>query len=106
MVDIIRRRMGRGLGLGGVALLGLVACMPEGGAGSGAGGGMPPVEDACGAAGLQQMVGQPASALDTMRFAQPMRVIRPGQAVTMDYNAERLNFAVGEDGRITRVYCG
>ncbi|WP_235829683.1 I78 family peptidase inhibitor [Frigidibacter oleivorans] len=103
MVDIIgRRRVGRDLGLGGAALLGLVACMPEGGAG----GGTPPMEDACGAAGLQQMVGQPASALDTMRFAQPMRVIRPGQAVTMDYNVERLNFAVGEDGRITRVYCG
>lgn len=66
---------------------------------------MPP-ENACGAADLQTLVGQPASVLDTMRFAQPVRVIRPGMAVTMDYRADRLNIEIDKAERIIRVTCG
>jgi hypothetical protein len=62
--------------------------------------------NACGALDLQYLVGQPASVLETMRFSQPVRVIRPGMAVTMDYSAARLNFAVDRSGYISRVYCG
>lgn len=93
---------------GGAALLLLAACVTEGGSGP-APGPAPdpaPVADACGASGLQGLVGQQASTLDTMRFAQRMRVIRPGQMVTMDYSEARLNIAVDEAERITRVYCG
>lgn len=93
---------------GGAALLLLAACVTEGGSGP-APGPAPdpaPAADACGASGLQGLVGQPASSLDTMRFAQRMRVIRPGQMVTMDYSEARLNIAVDEAERITRVYCG
>jgi hypothetical protein len=35
-----------------------------------------------------------------------VRVIYPDTAVTMDYNADRLNFEVDRTGRITRVNCG
>lgn len=66
---------------------------------------MPP-ENACGAADLQTLVGQPASVLETMRFSQPMRVIRPGMAVTMDYRADRLNIELDAAERIIRVTCG
>lgn len=66
---------------------------------------MPP-ENACGAAELQGLVGQPQSVLQTMRFAVPVRVIQPGMAVTMDFIAERLNFWIAEDGRIESVSCG
>lgn len=62
--------------------------------------------DECGASGLQDLVGQPADRLATMRFIAPMRVIRPDSAVTMDYSAERINIAVDNRGYITGVTCG
>ncbi|MEH6774496.1 MAG: I78 family peptidase inhibitor [Cereibacter changlensis] len=82
---------------------GLAACQMESPAAPPA---TPPVENACGAAELQTLVGQPASVLDTMRFSQPTRVITPGMAVTMDFNAERLNIEIDEAKRISRVACG
>jgi hypothetical protein len=38
--------------------------------------------------------------------SRDVRVIEPGQAVTMDFRAERLNLYVNERGAITRVACG
>lgn len=66
----------------------------------------PPAERTCGAAELQGLVGQPATVLQTMRFAGPVRVIEPGMAVTMDYSPARLNFDLDGQGLITRAYCG
>ena len=63
-------------------------------------------ENACGADDLQGLVGQKASVLETMRFSQVVRVIRPGMAVTMDFSAERLNIEVDEAEVISRVSCG
>ena len=60
----------------------------------------------CGAANIQRLVGQPARVLETMTFAPPTRIIRPGQAVTMDYAPNRLNIEIDESERIARVYCG
>ena len=65
-----------------------------------------PVEDACGASGLQDLVGQSAKKLEVMRFAKTVRILRPGMAVTMDYSAERLNIEIDAAERITRVSCG
>jgi hypothetical protein len=63
--------------------------------------------DACGAPGLQGLVGQRESVLAAMTLpAERLRVIQPGMAVTMDYSPTRLNIEVGTDGRIARVYCG
>ena len=87
---------------GGAALLLLAACVTEDGPGAGTA----PVAGDCGASGLQQLVGQPASTLETMRFSQQLRVINPGQMVTMDYLEGRLNIAIDEQDRISRVYCG
>lgn len=64
-----------------------------------------PVEDACGAAGLQGLVGQSAAVLQTMRFGQETRILRPGMAVTMDFRPDRLNIEIDADERISRVYC-
>lgn len=95
-------------GVAGVVLAGvLAACVPvEGPVGGGfpdpAGGGV----NQCGALDLQFLVGGPASALNTMRFNKPVRVIYPDTAVTMDFNADRLNFEVDRMGRISRVSCG
>ncbi len=65
-----------------------------------------PVENACGASGLQGLVGQHSRVLRTIRFAGPVRIIEFGMAVTMDYSAERLNIWLDEDGFIDRVTCG
>lgn len=61
--------------------------------------------DTCQAASFNYLIGKPASVLDGMRFAQPMRHIAPNTAVTMDYRAERLNVESNEKGVITRLYC-
>lgn len=65
----------------------------------------PDMTATCGAEGLQGLVGQQESVLATMRFGQPVRIIRPGMAVTMDYRPDRLNIEVDASGRIIRVHC-
>ena len=65
-----------------------------------------PTETKCGAADLQTLVGQPATVLQTMRFGQQVRIIRPGMAVTADYSETRLNIDISTNEKISRVYCG
>lgn len=36
----------------------------------------------------------------------PIRWIRPGQAITTDYSAQRLNVIIDETGRIMAMRCG
>lgn len=75
--------------------------------------GMPPPID-CGAAALQDRVGQQvtgSTAADVRIDGVPVqsrgsvRVIAPGQAVTMDFNAERLNLETDSTGRLVRAHC-
>lgn len=63
-------------------------------------------ENACGAAELQSLVGTSVGALDASALPEPRRVIFPGQPVTMDYRADRLNVEIGRDDKVARVYCG
>jgi hypothetical protein len=65
-----------------------------------------PLPVSCGADGLQGLVGQPAAVLQTIRFGQVVRVIRPGMAVTMDYVPERLNIDIDAAEVISGVRCG
>ena len=65
-----------------------------------------PPEDSCGAPDLQFLRGQPETVLQTMKFGVPVRIIRPGMAVTMDYNPTRLNTEIDETGEIFRISCG
>ena len=88
------------------ACLALVACVVVPLPSVGGGGTTPAPEDACGASGLQGLVGQPSAVLQTMRFAGPVRIIEPNMAVTMDYSAARLNIWLNGAGRIDRVTCG
>lgn len=66
----------------------------------------PTAEKACGADTLQHLVGAPVSAADGESAPGSVRVIRPGQAVTMDYLSDRVNFELDGGDRISRVYCG
>ncbi len=36
---------------------------------------------------------------------RPIRVINPGDAVTMDFRADRLNIEIAENGRIKKIAC-
>ena len=63
------------------------------------------VEDACGASRYQGLVGSPLAAV-TLPADLGARIIRPGDAVTMDFNAERMNIDLDAEGRIVRVHCG
>ena len=68
----------------------------------------PPAADqgTCGAAERQRLVGAPATALERELILGQVRVIRPGDAVTMDFSPQRINFEIDAMGRIARIYCG
>jgi len=66
----------------------------------------------CNADAAQSYVGQEASKA-TLAQAQAaagatgaLRVIKPGQAATMDFRADRLNVEVDDDNSIVRITCG
>ncbi|UFS65926.1 hypothetical protein LO749_05015 [Paracoccus denitrificans] len=72
---------------------------------------MPPAQvpqpgaDSCNAASFRGLVGQPRGVLDRMTLPAGTRIIGPRDAVTMDFNAGRMNFEIGEDGRIAKIGC-
>lgn len=65
-----------------------------------------PEADACGAAGLQSLIGQKDDALAAMTFPQGTRFIYPGTPVSEDYRPDRLNIDIDQSERITGVWCG
>lgn len=65
----------------------------------------------CDAAPAQAAVGQnsTASVMESARVrsgAQIARILRPGQMITKEFNAQRLNLEVDASGRIVTVRCG
>lgn len=65
----------------------------------------------CNAQPAQAVIGKQgtASVVEQARVlsgAAMARVLRQGQAVTLEFNAERLNLTVDAQGRITAVHCG
>ena len=71
----------------------------------------PSPEGACNAQGAQFAVGKTAAASLVEQARQRSgsymaRVLRPNQAVTMEFNAQRLNLDVTAAGVVTRVRCG
>ena len=65
----------------------------------------PAATDACGASGYQSLIGSQLAAV-TLPAGLATRIIEPGQVVTTDYDAERLNVDLDAAGRITGVHCG
>lgn len=61
--------------------------------------------DTCGASRFRHLIGTQASAIDRSTLPPRARVIMPGQMVTMDFSAERLNIQVAPDGRVTTLRC-
>ncbi len=70
-----------------------------------------PTSGVCNAQGLQYVIGKVpgASVVEEARQrsgAWMARVLRPGQAVTMEFNAQRLNLDLDGAGLIARARCG
>ncbi|MGM0537149.1 MAG: I78 family peptidase inhibitor [Pseudomonadota bacterium] len=68
-------------------------------------------EDACGAERVQEYLGRQYSealeaSIRTESEAAAMRVIRPGEAVTLDFRADRLNVRLDDEDRISEIDCG
>jgi len=63
-------------------------------------------EGACDAQMLSYLIGQPIGEIDTATLPQPLRIISPGMAVTMDHRVDRTNIELDENDRVVRVYCG
>ncbi len=71
----------------------------------------PPSATACNAEAVQAFVGRAATGdtVDAARLAagaELVRVIKPGQMVTLDYRSERLNLYLDAAGAVERVSCG
>lgn len=65
----------------------------------------------CGDAKATDMIGKPwteAMSAPTLKRtgARSLRVIAPGDAVTMDYRPDRLNIETDAEGRVVRLKCG
>lgn len=71
----------------------------------------PAMAPPCNAQPAQFAVGQNATATvmesaRTRSGAQMARILRPGQIITKEFNAQRLNLEVDANGRILAVRCG
>lgn len=72
----------------------------------------PPVsESGCDDVQAQWLVGKPATEADVEQArkdakAAVVRQLKPGQAVTMEFSAERLNVELDDKGVVTAVRCG
>ena len=71
----------------------------------------PPEDRSCDAAAAQRLVrreGSPQVAEEAQRLAgaKTVRFLHPGQIVTMEYRAGRLNLWLDENNRVMRISCG
>lgn len=66
----------------------------------------PPAGGECPADTLQHLLGEPEQAARDLAPQGPVRIFRTGDALTMDFNAARLNIEIGADGRIVAITCG
>ena len=66
----------------------------------------PQLEDTCGATAFATLIGQNATALERVLLLGPVRVIRPGDAVTMDFRPDRVNFKIDDNETIQAIDCG
>lgn len=67
--------------------------------------------DTCGARSVQDRVGRDfdealRTAIEAESGAATVRVLRPGDAATMDHRPDRLNIRLDDDDRIEQITCG
>jgi hypothetical protein len=67
---------------------------------------VPAPVDSCGAGARDYLIGQPIDEIHLASLGEYVRVIRPGDMVTMDFRADRLNIELDEEDVILRLRCG
>lgn len=87
------------------------AMAPERGTGSKPGAKAPRPEQRCNATAAQWAIGKTNTEHNVNEARQRagaymVRVLRPGQPTTREFNAERLNLEVDATGRIIKSFCG
>lgn len=91
--------MGR-IGMALALCAGIAGCSEtESGAEAGTG------EDSCGASAYQTRIGQPVTELG-LTAGDKLRILGPGQPMTMDFRPDRMNIETDSAGQILRVFCG
>jgi hypothetical protein len=60
----------------------------------------------CGADDMDYLIGQHVSGVDLESLAEKVRVISPGDMVTMDHRPDRLNIDLDASGTIVALRCG
>ncbi len=63
----------------------------------------PQATTTCNAQNWQELVGQPEAAVHAA--LGNLRIVRAGAPVTKDFNPDRLNAEIDENGRVTRFAC-
>ena len=67
----------------------------------------PIIDTACGSGALNPYIGDSVWLVPSaFVLAGQVRIIRPGDAVTMDYIESRLNISLNEDDEIVEAICG
>ena len=67
----------------------------------------PIIDTACGSGALNSYIGDSVWLVPSALVLDgQVRIIRPGDAVTMDYIESRLNISLNEDDEIVEVICG
>jgi len=64
------------------------------------------MDDTCHAVRYHTLLNQDATQLEKILILGQVRIIRPGTIVTQDYAPQRMNFHVGENGKINQISCG
>ena len=84
-----------------------------GNSGAGAGGGDVPADQAPlppdmtpQACDFSQWVGKPVDEAALVATGRPYRILKPGDAATMDFSPARIDVETGDDGVVTKVHCG
>ncbi len=60
---------------------------------------------ACGAGALQFLIGRPEAALSQVTLPPATRVLRPDDAIALDFSPDRLTIDIDQLGRISSVTC-
>lgn len=66
----------------------------------------PSLEDTCNKAQYSSLVGKPATDPGVPPASATVRIIKPGDQVTMDFSPTRLNIDLDDAGVITALRCG
>lgn len=54
----------------------------------------------------EQLLNKHVDELKNLQFRNPIRVLRPGEFKTMDFQPDRINFGIDAQGYIRAISCG